>query len=252
MTVTTVDLTELAPIGRGEARALAEVEYRRITDELAALDPDDWHRPTDCDMWTVRDLAGHVLGAMRSAASFVHNAREMAATMRRTRRLGGPMVDHMTAIQVETTAALSTDELVAECRSLVERAAAGRYRVPGPLRRLVKVPVDVPGLTETWSLGYLVDTILTRDTWLHRVDLARATGRPMQLTGDHDGRIVGDVAREWARRHGRPVRLTLTGPAGGDFVAGAGATLELDAVEFCRIVSRRAAGEGLLAQAVPF
>jgi len=257
MTVTAVDLATIDPIGRDENRGVAEIEYRRITDALAALDDDDWSKQTDCDLWTVRDLAGHVLGAMRSAASVTHNAKEMTATVRRTRKLGGPMVDHMTAIQVETTTALSTDELVAECRSLVEKAAAGRHRTPWLLRK-AKMSVDVPGLSETWTLGYLIDTILTRDTWLHRVDLARATGRPMELTSEHDGRIVADVAREWAERHGRPVRLTLTGPAGGAFVAGtngttgAPETIELDAVEFCRIVSQRATGEGLLAQAVPF
>ncbi|MDX1382582.1 MAG: hypothetical protein R3190_03005, partial [Thermoanaerobaculia bacterium] len=45
----------------------------------------------------------------------------------------------------------------------------------------------------------LFDTILTRDTWMHRTDLAEATGRPLELTADHDGRIVADVVAEWAR-----------------------------------------------------
>ena len=82
---------------------------------------------------------------------------------------------------------------------------------------------------------------------MHRVDLARATGHAMPLD-DHDARIVADVAREWAERHGAPVDLVLTGPAGGHYTAGDGATsrTELDAVEFCRIVSRREPGEGLL------
>jgi hypothetical protein len=57
-------------------------------------------------------------------------------------------------------------------------------------------------------MGYLLDTILTRDPWMHRVDIARATGRDMVLTADHDGRIVADVVAEWARRHGQPFTLT--------------------------------------------
>jgi uncharacterized cupin superfamily protein len=73
------------------------------------------------------------------------------------------------------------------------------------------------------------------------------------LTADHDGRIVADVVAEWARAHGRPYRLTLTGPAGGTWSAGAGgAEVRLDAVEFCRVLSGRAEGTGLLAHAVPF
>ena len=50
------------------------------------------------------------------------------------------------------------------------------------------------------------------------------------------------------------VELVLTGAAGGHYVAGDGERerIELDAVEFCLVVSRRADGEGVLAQAVPF
>ena len=33
----------------------------------------------------------------------------------------------------------------------------------------------------------------------------------MELTAGHDGRLVADVVTEWARRHGQPFTLTLTG-----------------------------------------
>ena len=71
----------------------------------------------------------------------------------------------------------------------------------------------VDGVEEAWTIGFVTDVILTRDPWMHRVDLARATGRAMALTADHDGVIVDDVVREWAGRHGQAYRLTLTGPA---------------------------------------
>jgi hypothetical protein len=59
--------------------------------------------------------------------------------------------------------------------------------------------------------------------------------------------------RDWAARHGQPVTLTLTGPAGGALASGQrGTDLQLDAIEFCRIVSGRAAGTGLLSCPVPF
>ena len=109
------------------------------------------------------------------------------------------------------------------------------------------------GTTETWRLGYLWDIILTRDTWMHRVDITRAIGRPMELTAEHDGRLVADAAAEWARRHGRACTLVLTGPAGGRFTSGGGGEEHmLDALEFCRILSGRAEGVGLLAEEVPF
>ena len=57
----------------------------------------------------------------------------------------------------------------------------------------------------------------------------------------------------WARRHGHPFTFDLAGPAGGSFTsARGGEQLTLDAVGFCRILSGRGSGSGLLAQAVPF
>ena len=73
----------------------------------------------------------------------------------------------------------------------------------------------------------------------------------MTLTPDHDGAIVADVVAEWAQRHGQPYRLTLTGPAGGDWGTG-GQAIEMDAVQFCRVLSGRGEGSGLLATEVPF
>jgi hypothetical protein len=73
------------------------------------------------------------------------------------------------------------------------------------------------------------------------------------LTPEHDGRMLADVVSEWADRHGRPFTLTLSGPAGAEYVAGDGGEhIELDAVEFCRILSGRAQGTGLLTTEVPF
>jgi hypothetical protein len=73
------------------------------------------------------------------------------------------------------------------------------------------------------------------------------------LTPEHDGVLVADVVAEWAQRHGRPYRLRLTGPAGGEWSSGSGGEeIELDAVEFCRVLSGRGSGAGLLGQPVPF
>jgi hypothetical protein len=80
----------------------------------------------------------------------------------------------------------------------------------------------------------------------------------MTLTPEHDGVLVADIAAEWAARHQQVCTLTLSGPAGGRWwFNGAGTdgpdpALELDAVEFCRVLSGRGSGEGLLATRVPF
>lgn len=108
---------------------------------------------------------------------------------------------------------------------------------------------QINGRDETWTLGFLGDVIMTRDPWMHRIDISRAVGAPLVLTADHDGVLVDDVVREWAQRHGRPFTLHLTGPAGGTWGEG-GPVLEFDAVEFCRALSVR--GTAPLDTEVPF
>lgn len=252
-TITTIDVSSIEPITHRESHGLAAEEYRRFAALLATVSDDDWDRPTDCEGWNVRDLAGHVVGAMRSAASMREMMRQQKEIKRRVKADGGNEVDHMTGLQVELAAGLTTEALVEECTALVAPAARGRRRTPLPMRRFVRIPVVMGAIDETWTLGYLVDVILTRDIWMHRVDLARALGRELELDR-HDHRIVSDVVAEWSRRHGEPVELTLSGSAGGRFVAapGGGEVIDLDSVAFCRIVSGRENGDGLLARPVAF
>ena len=197
-------------------------------------------------------MAGHSVGMMADFTSLRSVLRRLLTARRVAKRDGGPLVDGMTATQVADNAHWTTDELIGRARELGPRAARWRARAPRLLRSM---PMEeaVGGVPETWRIGYLLDTILTRAPWMHRVDIARATGRELVLSAEHDGRIVADVVGEWARRHGRPFTLTLTGAAGGRFVGGGGGEeITIDAVDYCRILSGRSSGEGLLTQEVPF
>ena len=247
-----VDVTTIRRIERPEATRLAEAELRRIADALESLDADDWAKPTANHLWDVRAMAGHVLGMAETFTSFRNVARDMRAAGKLKGE--GPQVDGLTAQQVQLNAGLSTEELVARIR--VAASTNPRWRAKRRFMRAAPMKEEVPGNggPETWKMGYLFDIILTRDPWMHRSDLAVATGTPMVLTAEHDGRIVADAVADWAGRHGKPFVLELTGPAGGTFVSGTGGEhLTLDAVEWCRIVSGRpAATEGLLAVQVPF
>lgn len=249
-TSTPTRLEDVTPIGRSDAEHLAATETARMVDLLRSLDAEDWTRPTDCPAWDVRAMAGHVLGMTDTFTSY----RTMFTMMRAAGRAAGdgPLVDGLTSVQVRANADLTTAELTDRLAAAGPRQARWRAR-----RRLMRpMPMKEQqrdGTPETWRMGYLLDVILTRDTWMHRVDISRATGRPMALTADHDGRIVADAAAEWARRHGTPCTLTLTGPVGGVFVqAGGGEEHTLDAIEFCRILSGRSVGTGLLQVEVPF
>lgn len=247
----TLDVVTMEPIHRPASVDLAATETARMVSLLRSLTPTQWQLPTDCPAWDVRAMAGHVLGMTETFTGAVR----MFTTVRAGAKAAGdgPFIDGLTAVQVSATAGLTVDELIQ--RLTVAGPIAARWR--GSRRLMRRIPMKqgpMPdGKMETWNAGYLFDIILTRDTWMHRVDITRATGQPMDLSADHDGVIVADVVTEWARRHGQPFDLTLTGPAGGTFRRGTdGPALTLDAIEFCRVVSGRGAGDGLLSQFVPF
>jgi hypothetical protein len=74
----------------------------------------------------------------------------------------------------------------------------------------------------------------------------------MQLSADHDGRLVADIVAEWASIHGEPFELVLEGPAGGKFSQGVdGERVEIDAIEFVRVLSGRRPGAGVLSHPLP-
>lgn len=253
MTAPTV-IGAIQPITRDEAWHLAVTEYTRLVEQLRALSPSDWQCPTDCPLWDVRAMAGHSVGMMTDFTSYRSLMRRMRAATQAAKRTGGPFIDAMTAQQVDDHASLTSDELIARAADNGPKAARWRAKANRLFRRM-PMKEEVGGRPETWRMAYLLDVILTRDPWMHRIDIARATGRDLDLTPDHDGRIVADVVAEWGRRHGQPFTLTLTGPAGGAYAAnhgGDGEDITLDAIEFCRILSGRASSNALLAQPVPF
>jgi uncharacterized protein (TIGR03083 family) len=233
---------------RPVAMRLAATEYDRFVAVLRKLSAGDWRAPTECEAWDVRALVGHVVGMTEMSASIPEQLRQMRAAG----KAGGVFVDALTALQVAKHRNASPDELIARLAQVGPKAAKGRRRTPRFIRsRTLPVPQVVGGVEESWTLGYLVDVILTRDTWMHRIDLTRAVGQPPELTAAHDGVLVADIAAEWAQRHGRPCTLTLTGPAGGSWsFGGGGEAVTADAVEFCRGLSGR--GHALFGTSVPF
>ncbi len=235
---------------RSTAMRLAPAEYERVSALFDTLSPSQWAMPTNCPPWDVRQLAGHVLGMAEMAASMLEQRRQMGEATRR----GGVFIDELCAVQVEKHATLTPDQLRAAWKKSAPRATRGRRRIPGFIRRRAMPQTqEVNGAEESWTVGYLTETILTRDPWMHRLDIAAATGVKPTLTPDHDGVLVDDVVREWAARHGKPVTLHLDGPAGGTWTFGSGgAVMHLDAVEFCRQISGRSAPSGLTETQVPF
>jgi uncharacterized protein (TIGR03083 family) len=250
----------VAQIDHDLAMRLAATEYERGGEILATLDSGQWSAPTVNTGWDVRAMAGHMIGIMEMMSSVPQLVRQQMAAQRAARRAGVPVsIDELTALQVRRNAGLTVDELVGKYRALAPKAVRGRRRLPAVVRRR-RLPERqlVDGQLEWWTVGYLADVILTRDPFMHRLDLHAATGLPPRVTAEHEGHIVADVVQEWAGRHGKPYALDLTGPAGGHWSSGDGEPIRLDALDFCRVVSGRPAVTttvepvGLLTTAVPF
>ncbi len=216
-----------------------------------------------CAPWTVADMVRHLVGAAKGNASMREMARQQIYGARHKSEFAGNALDATNDLQVADHRYLGPDELLGALESVYPKSVSSRAKKPKIFNR-VSVPIDDAGSTASGmpsrlNMGELFRVIYTRDVWLHRVDIARATGRQLTLDPTVDRRIVEDVVKEWADRHGKPFALHLTGPAGGRYQrTGSGPVIELDAVEFCWILSGRGTadpdspGAALLGQRVLF
>jgi Mycothiol maleylpyruvate isomerase N-terminal domain len=165
------------------------------------------------------------------------------------REISSPwLIDGVNEVQVRDRRHVAPAELIARLVAAAPGATRTRARLPRPVRA---VPVVFPPPIGRRSVAYLVDLVITRDVWMHRVDIARAAGTDLVLTPEHDGRIVADIVADWAATHVDQFLLELTGPAGGAFRRGRADPVTVEAVDFVRIVSGRAVGEGVLAYPLP-
>jgi uncharacterized protein (TIGR03083 family) len=237
-------------ITRPEARVLAEEEFVRLADAVASLTPDEWTLPTDCTAWDVRKMVLHVLGSADAQASFHQFVRQLGKGLPLNKQIDSHhWVDGMNEFQIRERAGLSNDEIVSQLRAIGPKAVKGRFRAPPPVRYL-PLPFGPPF---GWvPLKYLLDVGFTRDVWCHRIDLHAAIGQPMHVTAEHDGRLVGDIVAEWAALYDQPFELVLEGPAGGKYNHGVGGErVEIDALDFVRVLSGRLPGTGVLANSFP-
>ncbi|MBN8637631.1 MAG: maleylpyruvate isomerase family mycothiol-dependent enzyme, partial [Anaerolineae bacterium] len=238
-----------------EVIPLARVELDRFLTLVETLTPADLNQPTDCTLWSVKDIiahqASHVFGLTRFG-EFMDQFNPLRARAYTAKGMNG--LDAANQRQIDLRAQWSLAQLIAEMRDHREASFAGRQRFPALLRR---VTIPVPGSNLRVSLGDLIDNIYTRDMWMHRADICRATGREMVQTADHDGRIVALVVRELDRilnasLNGQSVLYRLTGPAGGAWLVGGNnppeATITMDGLEFNRLASGRVSAQQVLDQ----
>jgi uncharacterized protein (TIGR03083 family) len=223
-----------------EAYSLMQTSFERLMTLLESLEPGDWNKPTACTEWDVHDMVAHQAGGCASGTSY----RELLRQYGSIPKPGQLPEDTINARQVAERKGKSPAELIAELKTVGPVAIhkwAHQFRLIKPLT----LPHAVGGLM---SMRYLMWVIHSRDTWMHRLDICRATGRTFEQTPEHDGRIAAlvmrDVRRKLARKlGGRAVAFDLSGVAGGAWKFGAGepaATVHMDVLEFNIFASGRA------------
>ena len=103
------------------------------------------------------------------------------------------------------------------------RGIRARRRIPGFVRAMRASRMYPEADLPEDSLGYVLDVLTARDAWMHRIDIATATGSPLE-PGTADLPIISQVVRDLGQAWtSSSVRLKLTGPAGGAWTLGHGA-----------------------------
>jgi uncharacterized protein (TIGR03083 family) len=237
-------MTAVPMTTRDVAPALATEEYAALLGTARTLAPGAWSAPTDCAGWTVRDVVAHVTGAAEEAARLPVLLRHYVRALTHERQR--EVIDSVNDQQVADRAGDPPGQLIEELERLAPLAIRGRQRVPVLVRRL-RMPAAAGGRPGD-TLGYLLDVIYTRDIWMHRVDIARATGTTMPETAAEPvvvGQVVRDLSRAWTAG---PFALALTGRVTGTWLIGAGPApagpgpgpeVSLDCVALCRLLSGR-------------
>lgn len=229
-----IRIEDLPGLSHNEAMGLGESQTAALLKQLKALSPQDWDKPTDCDRWSVHDIVAHILGwatVITSPREFVRQAKQTRAI----RKEFGPKLDAQNEAGVIARRGMSPEQLITglEKRSrpfLKVRRRAGFVGRP--------IPIYI-GSVGRMTLRFLMEQIFTRDYFMHRIDIARATDRELDI-GESESRIIADIVRHWARNSKADARLVLTGPGGGAFVMGSGSTtITGDAIEFCRLLAGR-------------
>jgi len=222
-----------------EAHRLLTTALSRFLTLIESLHADDWSKPTACTAWNVHDMVAHQAGGYASGTTY----KEMIRQYTSKPKPGQLPEDAINALQVGERADKTPAELIAELKQVGE-IAARNWAYGFNAIKWIATPHPVGGFM---TIRHLMWVIHSRDTWMHRLDICRATNRPFEQTREHDGRIVELVVLDTAKKlnkklNGQAITLSLTGIAGSTWQIGKGnpiAEMEMDVLDFNIFVSGR-------------
>ena len=230
---------DIPSVNADEAHRLLTAALSRFLILIESLHADDWFKPTACTAWNVHDMVAHQAGGYASGTSY----KEMIRQYTSKPQPGQLPEDAINALQVGERKSKTPAELISELKQVGE-VAAHNWAYGFNAIKWIATPHPVGGFMSSRHLMWIIHS---RDTWMHRMDICRATNRPFEQTREHDGRIVELVVRDVAgklrkRLNGKAITLTLTGVSGGEWLLGNGESvsgLEMDALDFNIFVSGR-------------
>ena len=238
MAITTpTSVSDIPSISHREWGELGRAQNAALLALLAGLDEEEWRAPTDCEGWDVKDIATHVLAWAEAITSPTIYTKQWIAGIREKKSFGGNALDATNDFQIKLRRDLSTAELQERLGIHLRRQATFLARAGIPLK---VVPYKEPFAGHWVNLGYVANVIFTRDHYMHRLDISRAVGRDPE-PAEGDARLVADIVKEWTKRSKASVVLELSGPAGGAFRCGSGASGSIrgDAYDFTRRLAGR-------------
>lgn len=157
-----------------DLKDLARDERADLASFLAELTPDEWHQPSLCTRWTVKDVVAHVV------------SYEELGTAGLIKRFAKGLVVNANQVGVDEFASLSPDELL---------AYLNRHLYPSGL---------------TARLGGTIGFV---DGTVHHQDIRRALDRPRTIPADRLARVLPLIPgnpRLGAGRRIRGLRLRAT------------------------------------------
>lgn len=236
MSQTAIRLDQVPKPNHAEWQTLGrEIDSAFLT-TLESLSAEEWNAPTECPPWTVKDMIAHVIGWEEATISPVSFTRQSVGGWKTRSSYGGVWLDATNQFQVDSMAAMSSAQVVARFKELMD----SYHKVRGRFGLMTGIfPMKEP-FSGTWvPVRFLFDTIFVRDHFMHHIDICTALGREMPV-GDAERRVAHDAFREWSEKANASVTLELSGPAGGTFVRGAGETIIAgDAIDLCRVLAGR-------------
>src|SRR5215469_7232110 len=184
---------------RDQAAQIGDAEAQAAIALLCQLTETDWRKRTDCPEWDVRAMVSHLVAQCEDGLSLRTIVRRELAGRRRYPNKTS--VDAHMAVQVDDHLSVPGPDLAERFARLWPRAVQARRRRPAALRRIT-LSTGIPAMPRA-SIGHLLDVIYNRDLWMHRLDLALATGQPFAIVGQ-DRHIVEQVIRDLARAWSAP------------------------------------------------